>query len=771
MKIRSLMVAFMATACLSVTAQSLDEVGIRKMVNEASEAQLVVEASRMLQEDYYYFSEIVVDKLLTYQPNSSNYHYRKGFIQLYSASNFEEAKKHLEIAVQKINNNYDMYSHKETAAPADAYYHLAKVYHWEEKLDKAAEYYNLFITNSKKKSALLPKATLGLHQLQVAKKELGLPRKAIVTNLGDKINSTYGDYSSVISLDGRSLYYTSRRPWANGESDEYRDPMLNNYTEDIFLSVKEGNTWSTPQRIDLCVPDRNEAPISVSIDERRIYTYQDITGNGDIYFSDFKNNSYQELQKVDITGLNTNYWEPHCSVTPDGLNIYFSSDRPGGYGGRDIYRIVKLPDGSWSQPINLGPEINTEYDEDSPFIAIDNKTMYFSSNGPNSMGGFDVFVSVRDENNEWSPSINLGSPINSTGDDLYFTTTANGKKAYLTSYRKNGHGDKDIYEIEDNFLGAENIVVLKGNLHNYTDKPLSEQAHVLLRCISCNTNPEKISLRPRDGAFLKTVEPCAEYELTFMKDDNTALTTQKFNTDCNAKYSEIYKEDFITDYQLAGRVFDRATGENLADVKVKVVDTRDGSTIATYSTDVNGNWSSDYFDTKKIGDSIALVFHLDKDKYLKVSNTYTAVLGKQQKHFLEYPLEKIAVGVDIANVIEINPIYFDLDKADIRPDAKIELDKIVEIMLSNPGIVIELGSHTDCRASKAYNLSLSDRRAKASASYIVSRIKDKSRIYGKGYGESKLVNDCACEGEVEVDCTEEQHQENRRTEFKIVKFK
>ena len=771
MAIRSLIVAFLATAFLSVHAQTVDEQGVRKMVEQAPEMQLVVEASRMLQEDYYYFSEIVVDKLLTLQPNSSNYHYRKGFIQLYSACNFEEAMKHLEIAVQKINNNYDMYSHKETAAPADAYYHLAKAYHWDQQLDKAAEYYNLFITNSKKKSELLPHAKLGLHQVQVAKKELALPRKAIVTNLGNRINSEYGDYSSVVSLDGRSLYYTSRRPWANGESNEYRDPKLNNFTEDIFLSVKEGNVWGTPTRIDLCVPDQNEAPISVSIDERRIYTYRDLSGNGDIFFSDFKENKYQELKPIDIPGVNTKYWEPHCSVTPDGQNIYFSSDRPGGYGGRDIYRIVKLPDGSWSQPINLGPEINTEYDEDSPFIAIDNKTMYFSSNGPKSMGGFDVFVSIRDDNNEWSPSINLGSPINSTGDDLYFTTTANGKKAYLSSYRKGGHGDKDIYEIEDNFLGSENIVVLKGNLHNYTDTPLSESAHVLLKCVSCNTAPEKISLRQRDGAFLRTLDPCLEYEITFMKDDSTPLTTQRFNTDCNSKYSEIYKEDFITDYQLAGRVYDRATGLNLADVKIKMVNTRNGATIATFTTDAEGQWKSDFFADKKLGDTIALVFHLDKDKYLKISNNFNTVLGKQQKYFLEYGLEKIAVGVDIANVIEINPIYFDLDKADIRPDAKIELDKIVEIMNSNPGIVIELGSHTDCRATKAYNLSLSDRRAKASATYIKSRIKDPNRIYGKGYGESQLVNDCACEGEVEVECSEEQHQENRRTEFKIVKFK
>ena len=128
----------------------------------------------------------------------------------------------------------------------------------------------------------------------------------------------------------------------------------------------------------------------------------------------------------------------------------------------------------------------------------------------------------------------------------------------------------------------------------------------------------------------------------------------------------------------------------------------------------------------------------------------------------------IDIGGDLSSVIDINPIYFDLDKSDIRPDAAIELDKIVKIMNENPTMRIELASHTDCRASKAYNQSLSDRRAKSSAAYIRQRITNPSRIYGKGYGESKLKNDCGCEGEVVSTCSEAEHQANRRTEFTIL---
>jgi outer membrane protein OmpA-like peptidoglycan-associated protein len=155
--------------------------------------------------------------------------------------------------------------------------------------------------------------------------------------------------------------------------------------------------------------------------------------------------------------------------------------------------------------------------------------------------------------------------------------------------------------------------------------------------------------------------------------------------------------------------------------------------------------------------------------YLTQNFEFTIKLGEQTHIELAYLLEKPEVGIDLAKVLKLNPIYFDLDKADIRSDAKIELDKIVQIMNDNPTIKIELGSHTDCRSSFDYNMKLSDRRAKSSAEYIRERISAPERIYGKGFGESELVNDCGCEGKIVTrNCSEEEHQMNRRTEFKIV---
>lgn len=743
---------------------------VQEMVANAPEEQLVVEASRMLQEDYYYFSEIVVDKLLTIKPESANYNYRKGFIVLGSHQDYIRALPFLEKAVTKIDNNYDMYSAKEESAPTDAYYHMGRCYHLNEELDKAVEYYNKFIESSRKKSELIHLAELGIIQCGVARENISHPKSAVVKNIGPDINTEFPEYSPVISLDGQSLYFTSRRTWENNATEDYRDPKFYQYPEDIYLSyVKEDGGWTKPRRLDFCNGQNNEATIAISTDERRIYAYQDVTGMGDIYYSEFAENKFSILEQLNTQGVNTKFWETHCTVTPDGNNMYFVSERPGGFGGRDIYRLVKMPDGSWSEPQNLGPNINTPYDEESPFLMVDNKTMYFASNGPGSMGGFDIFVTVRDDNNEWSTPINLGYPINKTGDDLFYTTTIDGLKGYLSSFRPEGHGEKDIYEIQNDYMGVKNVIVLKGALKTIDGTPLAEDANIRVKCTSC---PDNIELLPRlrDGAFITPLQACKEYEIIFMKNATEEVRREKFTTSCNMEYQEIYKEAFIGGYALTGTVKDKLTGLVLSGATIQFVNPTDGSIIETLTTDDSGTFTSGMLAKKEFGAEVAFDVKVNRSNYLNAGESVALKLENNPVIRLEYSLDRVDIGTDIGTIVKIQPIYFDLNKYDIRPDAQVELDKIVKIMNENPGIEIELGSHTDCRGSQSYNLKLSDRRAKASAEYIRARISNPGRINGKGYGESKLINDCGCEGKVQSDCSDEEHQANRRTEFRIIKM-
>ena len=744
------------------------ELEVREMIQNAGEQQLVVESSRMMQERFFFLSEIIVDKLLTIKPESANYNYRKGFLILDGRQDFIGAMPYLEKAIVNTDKNYDLYSAKEESAAIDALYHLGRCHHLNENYDKAKEYYNLFIEESSKKSELIKEAQLRITQLDVLKYNMAHPKTAIVKNIGTAVNTDKPEYSPVVSLDGTSLYFTSRREWADKSSNNFRDPLLNDFPEDIFVSYQDFNgEWTAPTKLDFCDNELNEATIAVSSDERQIYVYQDLTGGGDIYYSDFDDNKFEELQKLRHKDVNTSFWETHCTLTPDGQNMYFVSDRPGGFGGRDIYRIVKLPNGEWSEAQNMGPEINTEFDEESPYIAINNKTLYFSSKGPKSMGGFDIFVAYRDELNNWSSPINLGYPINSPGDDVFYTTTVDGLRGYLSSFRKGGFGEKDIYEIQNDYLGNQAISTLKGAIVNIDGSPCSTEDNfkVKIECLTCDANTDNVSLpRIKNCKYFSVLRRCEDYRITYYA-DGEEMQTELISTLCSSENEELNSKYIHGKYSLIVTTAEENTLEYMAGVDIEFLDPKDGSNLLNYTTGENGKIESDYIAEKNAGDNFKVDVKISKKGYLTQTYNVDVTLNSSGTLQLDYLLQKSDIGA----LIKINPIFFDLDKSNIRADAAIELDKIVKIMNENPEIVIELGSHTDCRASQSYNKSLSGRRAVSSANYISKRISNPKRIFGKGFGESQLVNDCGCEGNVKSDCSEEEHQANRRTEFKIVK--
>lgn len=523
------------------------ESGVREIAKSGSEITIVSNASMLTQEGYFHYAEILVDRLLELQPNSPNYNYRKGFLILEIRRDYLAAIPHLQIATTKIDPNYDMYSTKEQGSPSDSYYHLARCYHYDQQLDLAAENYQNFLNSTRKKSELIEQAELRLKQLDVAKKLIKKPVDCKLRNLGEAVNTKYPDYSSVVAFDGSSLYFTSRRPWSNGETDKFINPQINQYPEDVYVSYMEmDSTWSEPVRLDFCVPEKNEATIALSTDERRMYLYQDITGNGDIYYSDFKNNQFNEIKLLENTKINTEYWETHAMVSHDGSIMVFSSDRPGGYGGRDLYIVKKTANG-WSDPVNMGPEINGKGDDDSPFISIDNKQLYFSTNDERSMGGFDIMMSEMKSGEKFGTAKNLGYPFNSTNDDLYYTTTVDGLTGYLTSYRSDGHGEKDIYEVQNNFLGLKSATVLKGEVVT-TDGGLLPDDLIFMakvKCLDCETGATSHILytRKRDGKFVTGLQPCKTYTLTYLDaSDDKVMGEETFKTECANGYYEVHKQ-------------------------------------------------------------------------------------------------------------------------------------------------------------------------------------------------------------------------------------
>lgn len=448
----------------------------------------------------------------------------------------------------------------------------------------------------------------------------------------------------------------------------------------------------------------------------------------------------------------------HPSLTTSGDTLFFTSDMPGGFGRSDIYMTTRQQAGAWGTPVNLGPSVNTPGDEMFPFIANDG-TLYFASNGHEGLGGLDVYESKpaagADGKMTWLHARNLGTPVNTSSDDFGYVLKADNKHGYLCSNRPGGAGGDDIY------MFVKKAVIVNGIVYNaYTGATIENASLEILR----GTSAIGKSSSGQSGDFTFSAEPNSTYIINTTKEGFHPATKSAFVSE---------KPDLIRipmyplgDIKLEVTVIDKKTRQPLDSAVVKVTNLYLTKSETLY-TDKNGqctivlDTSTNYrIDASKTTPDI-------NEKYLNVSREFSTkgiYPPSLIKQLME--LEKVKIGVPI----KLENIYYDLDKWFIRPDAAIELDKLVKILNDNPTIEIELSSHTDCRASVKYNATLSAKRAKSAVEYIASKGIEMKRMISAGYGESKLVNKCRCEGKIKVPCTEEQHQENRRTEFKVIKF-
>ena len=449
----------------------------------------------------------------------------------------------------------------------------------------------------------------------------------------------------------------------------------------------------------------------------------------------------------------------HPAFDAAGKYLYFASDMPNGKGGSDLYKVA-YNQGQWGVPENLGSKINTDGNELFPFISDD--ILYFSSDGHGGLGGLDV-IAVNLKNIEQQK--NMGYPINTHKDDFGLIVSKSGKEGFVSSNRNRTGLDDDIYGFNRSRPIAFTRPIQVLVVDRITEKPIpSAQVRSDGSLLPCTTNEQ--------GLCGYDVEPNNTYSFVGSKEKylegKASLAVLENQSDAVVK---IYLDEFGN--SLFCKVTDRGTAVPIADVKVTITDRTTNNVFSGQSTSALGELRT-RLENIKVNDVLNYSFRFEHPGYLtKVSDfKYTITRpGEIPVHeFMDIQMDRIDLGMDIGKIIHINPIYFDLNKSIIRKDASVELDKIVQVMKDNPTMVIELGSHTDCRSSAQYNMALSDRRAKASAEYVVSKGIEKARIYGKGYGEAKLVNGCACEGPIKPTCSEAEHQLNRRTEFVIVKM-
>ncbi|RFC54012.1 PD40 domain-containing protein [Brumimicrobium aurantiacum] len=542
---KSILTAILLSFSIVSFTQDLTPRQLEDVLKTGTEKELVQVNTSLMINNSYYHGFLTAEKLLEFDAENPNYNYRYGFALLNISDNFDKAIPHLKIAVSNVTKNFDMTSKNENDAPLEALYFMGEAYHLSNQLDKALENYQTFLKLSKNENPLNEKAELKILQCKVAKRLIANPSDFEVKNVGEKINTVNPEYSPIVSLDGSALYFTSRRLYPDSSNIMIKEPGTNLFLEDIYVSYKDNNDiWSEPQLLPFCEPNYNEATVSISADERSIYVFKDQTGNGDLYYSKLESNIFKNLNPIKDKAINTKHWETHITVSPDGRRKYFVSDREGGFGGRDIYVIEKLSDGTWTDPKNLGPTINTKYDEDSPFIAIDNRTMFFSSNGEESMGGFDIFSSKLDEDYNWSKPVNLGHPLNTTNDDIYYTTNIDGTTGYYTSYRKGGYGEKDIYEVTKGNISISNVKVYLAEIITNELSNMPEDIVLKVKCLDCDEAYEYIMYsKITDGTFYASLEPCKTYEISLRKaNSGPMLTTEKITTHCSPEYEEIYRQ-------------------------------------------------------------------------------------------------------------------------------------------------------------------------------------------------------------------------------------
>jgi hypothetical protein len=359
-------------------------------------------------------------------------------------------------------------------------FYLATAYHLSHRMDEAIKYYEIYKGSLKKKihGDIIKNMDRHIQMCNTGKELMAKPLQIEIINLGKKINTKYPEYGGVISANEDELIFTSNRPNTTGGGVDQEDGR---FFEDIYISYKDKTgIWSAPVKMSSGInTNGHDASISLSPDGQKLILYRNeakegIISNsaGELFVSDLHGASWSRPVKFPAQ-INNGAYQPSACLSEDQRVLFFSSTREGGMGGTDLYMVKKLSNGQWALPQNMGKALNTEYNEDSPYLHPDGKTLYFSSDGHKTMGGYDIFVSrLNDSTKAWSAPENVGYPISTAHDDIHFSWSADAKRVYFSSIRPEGEGDKDIYygNIEKE---AAQVLVVKGIIYDsLTTKPI-----------------------------------------------------------------------------------------------------------------------------------------------------------------------------------------------------------------------------------------------------------------------------------------------------------
>ena len=471
------------------------------------------------------------DKLDKRDPSNPYYKYKKGLCAFHLPDKKQETITLFE-AVYKM-------APQETGVLLN----LGKAYHVNYRFDDAIKYFNQFLATNPP-AAEKAEAEKLIKNSEYGKNVTQEMLQADIKNFGPPVNTIDQEYSPVISADETVIIFTYRGPKSTGGlmNGKFKpDAISGTYYEDVFISRKnKDSAWSEPKGIPTINTNQFESSLALSPDGQTLYTYRSTEqDSGDIYESKLEGDEWTKPEKLK-GDVNSNYYEGACSITADGKYLYFTSERKGGFGGRDIYVAEKTEDGSWKNVKNIGDKINTSDDEDSPFIHPDGLTLFFSSKGHNSIGDYDIFYTIKKENN-WIEPLNMGYPLNTTDDDRFYVINASGEKGYFSSNRvsNGGNGSQDIFTVTPGILGEKPILAMVLGYVYGNDKPIDAQIEITKK-----SNGEKIgpfTSNTKTGKYLVALSPGENYTFHVRSKDFGEIT-EDLDIEKLTKFVELRKD-------------------------------------------------------------------------------------------------------------------------------------------------------------------------------------------------------------------------------------
>ena len=639
--------------------------------------------------------------------------------------NPEDAKVQFNLGVSLLNTNwkYEALPHLQKAyqlkknISEEIDFYLGSAYQECYQFTQALAHFRLFKKKFKKLSAITDHK---IGQCLLGDSLVSRPKKVLIQALEYPINSIYYDFAPLIDSAGTTLVFTSAR------DSSQRDTRNNNRLfESVLVSDKIGGAWTEPVSLGREVNhEAHDAATFISADGTSLVLYYG--DSRDLYLSKLTMGRGRSDYGEGIWGkaepfpapINSVSWESSGCFSPDGQFFFFSSDRSGGYGELDIYMCKLGSDGKWGNAINLGPEINTPANEDSPFMHTDG-TLYFGSDGLPGLGNYDIFK-TKFKNGKWHKPENLGYPINTPEYDNYFFLSADEKHGYFTSVRKEGLGNTDI------FMAT-----------------FSEQSKIDPVTLAIKLRADSIAKADSLISVARIVLPDSVLAKNASKADSILKT--------HTELQPVIKREFGVATEFRGKVIDEVDGKPLH-AQIMLVDNKSNKTI------------SKAFTNPKNGVFIIIIPHggnyglsANCDGYLFNSMNFD-VPAFAESQTIETAI--MMARAEVGSKSTLKNIFFDSGKSALKAESKNELDQLVNLLTRNPRLRVQINGHTDSNGDNAMNKVLSFKRSEAVVNYLISKGIDANRLKAVGYGEERpLVSNDDEEGGREI---------NRRTEIEVV---